>query len=157
MFVLPILILAIIQISSPAGAATIIARPKTKRVLSKIERIIILPINGLRYGGNSKVKEEGNPFRIVIDNIFDITRVIIIPNITTPVMVMAEIIVENLSELSMNIPVIVISIGKRPLHGTKLLVIVAINLSLGESIILQAIIPAALQPKPMHMVSACFP
>ena len=33
----------------------------------------------------------------------------------------------------------------------------AISLSLGESIILQAITPAALHPKPIHMVRACFP
>jgi hypothetical protein len=35
--------------------------------------------------------------------------------------------------------------------------IVAINRSLGESIILQAITPAALHPKPIHIVRACFP
>ena len=40
---------------------------------------------------------------------------------------------------------------------TKLLVKIAISLSLGELIILQPITPAALQPNPMHMVSACFP
>ena len=33
----------------------------------------------------------------------------------------------------------------------------AINLSLGESIILAPTTPAALQPKPMHIVNACFP
>ena len=52
---------------------------------------------------------------------------------------------------------IVIKKGNLPLQGTKLLVKIAINLSLGELIILQPIIPAALQPKPMHIVSACFP
>jgi hypothetical protein len=48
-------------------------------------------------------------------------------------------------------------VGKRPLQGTKLLVMMAISRSLGESIILHPVTPAALQPKPMHMVSACFP
>ena len=43
------------------------------------------------------------------------------------------------------------------LHGTKLFVSIAINLSLGESIILHPVTPHALQPNPMHMVIICFP
>jgi len=43
------------------------------------------------------------------------------------------------------------------LQGTKLLVSIAINLSLGESIILAPTTPAALHPNPMHIVRACFP
>lgn len=46
----------------------------------------------------------------------------------------------------------VIRKGNLPLQGTKLFVKMAISLSLGESIILQPTTPAALQPKPMHMV-----
>ena len=49
------------------------------------------------------------------------------------------------------------SIGRRPLQGTKLLVSMAIRRSRGESIIRQPTTPAALQPKPIHVVSACFP
>ena len=56
-----------------------------------------------------------------------------------------------------NIVKIVIMVGNLPLHGTKLLVKMASNRSRGESIILQPTTPAALQPKPMHMVSDCFP
>jgi len=56
-----------------------------------------------------------------------------------------------------NIVIMAINVGKRPLHGTKLLVRIAIILSRGESIILHPVTPAALHPKPMHMVSACFP
>lgn len=37
------------------------------------------------------------------------------------------------------------------LHGTKLFVMIAINLSLGESIILHPVTPHALQPNPMHI------
>ena len=33
----------------PAGAAILIARPKTKRVRSRKERVNIFPILGLRY------------------------------------------------------------------------------------------------------------
>src|SRR5690554_1762888 len=51
----------------------------------------------------------------------------------------------------------IIRVGKRPLQGTKLLVMIAINCSRGESIILQEITPAALQPNPIHMVKACLP
>jgi len=47
--------------------------------------------------------------------------------------------------------------GNRPLQGIKLFVRIAIILSLGVSIILQPITPAALQPKPIHVVNACFP
>ena len=43
------------------------------------------------------------------------------------------------------------------LHGTKLLVKIAINLSLGESIILAPLTPTALHPNPMHIVNACLP
>ena len=38
------------------------------------------------------------------------------------------------------------------LHGTKLFVSIAINLSLGEFIILHPVTPQLLQPNPMHMV-----
>ena len=51
----------------------------------------------------------------------------------------------------------VIKVGKRPLQGTKLFVKIARSLSRGESIILQPITPAALQPNPMHIVKHCLP
>ena len=47
-----------------------------------------------------------------------------------------------------NIVPIAISRGKRPLHGTKTFVSIAINLSLGEFIILQPITPTSITPKP---------
>ena len=56
-----------------------------------------------------------------------------------------------------NISIIVISMGKRPLQGTKLLVKMAISLSRGDSIILHPVMPHALQPNPIHMVRACLP
>ena len=52
---------------------------------------------------------------------------------------------------------IVIKKGNLPLQGTKQLVSMAINLSLLELIIRHPTTPAALQPKPMHIVRACFP
>ncbi len=56
-----------------------------------------------------------------------------------------------------NMVIIAIRVGNLPLHGTKLFVSMAISLSRGESIMRQPITPQALQPNPMHMVSACLP
>lgn len=51
-----------------------------------------------------------------------------------------------------NMVIIAMRAGKRPLHGTKALVTVAIIRSLGDEIMRQPVTPAALQPNPMHMV-----
>lgn len=56
-----------------------------------------------------------------------------------------------------NMVIIAMRAGKRPLHGTKALVTVAIIRSLGDEIMRQPVTPAALQPNPMHIVRACFP
>ena len=56
-----------------------------------------------------------------------------------------------------NIVSIAIRVGKRPLHGTKLFVRIASSRSRFESIILHPTTPAALQPNPIHIVSACLP
>ncbi len=53
--------------------------------------------------------------------------------------------------------VIRMRVGQRPLHGTKLLVRMAISRSRGELMLLQEMTPVALQPKPIHIVMACFP
>ena len=55
----PIVIFANIHIIRPAGAATAAALPRTKSVLSKMERTITLKKSGFLYGGSSRVKEEG--------------------------------------------------------------------------------------------------
>ena len=55
------------------------------------------------------------------------------------------------------IVIIAIIIGNLPLHGTNEFVRIEINFSLGESIILQPVTPALLQPNPIHIVNACFP
>lgn len=60
-------------------------------------------------------------------------------------------------EPTKNMLMIIISVGNRPLQGTKLLVKIAIRRSLGESIIRQPSTPTALQPNPIHMVRACLP
>ena len=50
-----------------------------------------------------------------------------------------------------------ICVGQRPLQSEKLLVMIATSRSRGLSITRVATTPAALQPKPMHIVSACLP
>ena len=146
-----------IHISIPAGAATRRALPKTNNVLSNIDLIITFTICGLLYGGSSKVNDDGTPFKIVLDNINDTINVIIIPSKIIPVRIMALINDEYLLVTIKNILIIAIRIGNLPLHGTKLLVRIAISLSLGESMILHPVTPAALHPNPIHIVSACFP
>lgn len=91
----PTEILAISQMMSPAGAATTIARPRTNRVLSKIERTITFPICGFRYGGSSSVKEEGTPFNTVADRIFEIRSVMSTPRTMTPARIAADRTEEN--------------------------------------------------------------
>ena len=56
-----------------------------------------------------------------------------------------------------NIVIMAMRVGNRPLQGTKLLVMMAMSRSRGESMIRQPTIPAALQPNPMAIVSACLP
>ena len=72
------------------------------------------------------------------------------------VMLNKEVIIPVFEPIK-NIVINAINVGKRPLQGTNTLVKIAIKRSRGESIILQPVTPQALHPKPMHMVSACFP
>ena len=83
-----------------------------------------------------------------------------IPNITTKVIQAAVIKLDVNELLTIELKKIVdiaIKVGNLPLHGTKLLVSIAISLSLGESIILQPITPQALHPNPIHIVRHCLP
>ncbi len=155
----PTLTFANSHISSPVGKATITALPKTNSVLSKIDLTIMLPMLGALYGGNSNVNDEASPFKIVFDKIFEEINVIIIPIKIIPISITVPTIDEIIPELipTKNIVIIDIIVGNLPLHGTKLLVNIAINLSLGESIIRAPITPQALHPKPIHIVNACLP
>ena len=87
---------------------------------------------------------------MVLDKILEIISVIIMPMIITTITAKVENNEDQTPKLlpAINIDAIVIKKGKRPLQGTKLLVSIAINLSLGESIILAPTTPAALHPKP---------
>ena len=159
MFVGPINILDINHINSPAGAATTTALPNTNKVLSNIDLIITWPICGFLYGGSSNAKDDGIPFSKVLDKNFDTSRVRTIPKIMIDVSIKADKKDWNGDKTKpvKNIVIIAISVGNRPLHGTKLFVKIAISLSLGESIILHPITPQALHPNPIHMVRDCLP
>lgn len=149
----PIYIFAIIQIKSPAGAATAAARPNTNKVLSNTERIKTLPIRGFLYGGSSIQKVDASPFKYVFERKAESIKVSIIPSDITSVRMIAEK-TEPYPPIILpakNIVITDIIVGKRPLHGISELVIIAISLSRGESIILQPTTPAALQPRPIHI------
>ena len=61
------------------------------------------------------------------------------------------------TKVPIKIVAINIWVGHLPLQSEKLLVMMAISLSLGLSMIRVATTPAALQPHPMLIVRACFP
>lgn len=105
------------------------------------------------------MKDEDMPFNKVLERILEIKNVMSIPKIITRVNIVVDKIEFNAVILLpiKNIVIMEISSGNLPLHGTKLFVRIAINRSLGESIILHPITPQALQPNPMHMVRDCLP
>ena len=85
-------------------------------------------------------------------------KVSIIPKRITKVKTNAEAMPPKKPEaVTKNIDINAIIAGNLPLQGTRLFVIIPRSLSLGESMIRQPITPAALQPKPIHIVRACFP
>ena len=113
---------AISQITRPAGAATAAALPRTNSVLSRTERTITFPICGLRYGGSSKVKDDGIPFSSVPESSLETANVIKIPIMTKNVKMSAA-----KTEFSIppevpikNIVIIAISVGKPPPSKRKI-------------------------------------
>ena len=114
--------LAISQITRPAGAATAAALPSTNSVLSRTERTITFPICGLRYGGSSRVKDDGIPFSSVPESSLETANVMKIPIMTKKVKISAA-----KTEFSIppevpikNIVMIAISVGKPPPSKRKI-------------------------------------
>ena len=105
------------------------------------------------------MKDEGCPFKSVFERILETINVNKIPKMIIPVKINTLKKEENnpACEPTKNIVMRAISVGNLPLHGTNTLVKMAINRSLGESMILHPVTPQALQPNPIHIVSACFP
>ena len=111
------------HITIPAGAAIAIALPRTNKVLSKIERTKTFPNWGFLYGGSSNTKDEGNPLSTVLDNIFDITSVIIIPITTTKTTANVDKIDDHIPNVvpAINIEAIVIKNGNLPVTRNKII------------------------------------
>lgn len=137
---------------SPAGAATATALASTKTVLPSTERTMTSPMRGQRYGGSSRTNDDGIPFRTVLDKRRDIRSVITIPSTITAVSMSAEM-TDELPPKEKNIVIIAISVGKRPLQGTKQFVNMAMRRSRGESMMRQPVTPQALQPEAHHPLS----
>ena len=131
------------------------ALPSTKTVRSSSERTSTFPICGRRYGGSSSANEAGIPLSTVPDRIRDHKNVSAAPKTIIPVSIAALTAPD--APAAKNTAISVISAGNLPLQGIKLLVSTAMSRSLGESIILHPVMPAALQPSPIAIVSACFP
>ena len=139
--------------TAPAGAATAAALPRTNTVLSIKERTSILPICGRRNGGSSSVNDDGSPLSSVADSILDTANVANIPSNITKVSAAADkTLPANPPALTKKSEIIVMIIGKRPLHGTKTFVSMAISRSRLLSIMRHPTMPAALHPKPIHIV-----
>ena len=89
------------------------------------------------------------PLSIVLDNILETSNAQNIPSSITNITLRVDIIDAPNPCIVPAIKIVAIEIknGNLPLQGTKLLVSIAINFSLGELIILQPVTPAALHPK----------
>ena len=100
------------------------------------------------------MKEEGTPLRIVAERNRETKKVMQIPSKITKNTTSADMVGRNhrAQPPPTKIVAMMIIVGKRPLHGTKLFVSTAISRSRGESIMLVPVTPPALQPKPMHLV-----
>ena len=151
--------LASSQITAPAGAAVTMARHRTNRVRSISDVYRMRATAGRRYGGSSSVNAEASPRRTVRDNTHDTTSVNITPTstIATTEPAATSDATAGEKDAATNTVASMINVGKRPLQGTKLLVRMATSRSRGESITRVAITPAALQPKPIAIDSACLP
>ncbi len=105
------------------------------------------------------MKAEGMPFRSVTESSQVTASVMPIPRRIIRVSSSAQ---RKEDQRPLDIPakkiaISAIRVGNLPLQGTKLLVRMARRRSLSESMIRQPVTPAALQPNPMAMHSACFP
>ena len=105
------------------------------------------------------MKADGTPFKTVLESVLVIANVTRTHNKTAAVSRAAMPInsAAPLTLLKKKMERIAISVENFPLQGTNEFVRIASRRSLGESIILHPTTPAALHPKPMHMVNDCLP
>src|SRR5690554_1556478 len=147
------------QIIAPAGAAKTTALHNTIKVRSISDVYIVCKNLGGLYGGSSNVKKEDSPFKSVLDKSHDVIKVKAMPKTAMPITANMETVPAHPAETKAprKIVAINICIGHLPLQREKLFVIIAISFSRGLLIILVAITPAALHPKPILIVKDCLP
>lgn len=105
------------------------------------------------------MNEEGIPFRIVPESSRETRKVMATPSTITPTSSSADT-TDCRGAITLpakNMVINAMIVGNLPLQGAKLLVKIAISRSRGESMMRQPMTPAALHPKPIQIVSACFP
>ncbi len=109
-----IFMFAINHIRNPAGAATVIALPNTKIVLSITDLMSIFPNCGFLYGGNSRMNDDGIPLRMVTDKIFETKNVANNPKIMVDVNMIDDSIKLKLDvdRFIKNMDIIAINSGK---------------------------------------------
>src|SRR5690554_4750725 len=147
------------HIIAPAGAAKITALHNTIKVRSISEVYIVCKNLGGLYGGSSNVKKDDSPFKSVLDNSHEVKKVKAIPKTAIPITANIETVPAHFEDTKAPTKIVAINIciGHLPLQREKLLVIIAMSFSRGLLIILVAITPAALHPKPILIVRDCLP
>ena len=145
--------------TAPAGAANAAARDSTCSVRCKNALARTFPTCGTRYGGSSSTNAEGTPRKRVFDKSHEAASVASTPTASTADRASATAAgcAPPEAPAERNIVKSASIVGKRPLHGTNAFVKTAKSRSRGESRIRQPMTPTALQPIPMHIVSACLP
>lgn len=100
------------------------------------------------------MKEEGIPFNTVMERTLETAKVMHTPRTMNRVRSRADSMESKAppDTPTKNMEIMAIRVGNLPLQGTKLLVIMAMSRSLGESMMRQPTMPAALHPNPIHMV-----
>lgn len=100
------------------------------------------------------MKEEGIPFNTVMERTLETAKVMHTPRTMNRVRSRADSMESKAppDTPTKNMEIMAMRVGNLPLQGTKLLVIMAMSRSLGESMMRQPTMPAALHPNPIHMV-----
>ena len=100
------------------------------------------------------MKEEGIPFNTVMERTLETAKVMHTPRTMNRVRSRADSMESKAppDTPTKNMEIMAMRVGNLPLQGTKLLVIMAMSRSLGESMMRQPTMPAALHPNPIHIV-----
>ncbi len=147
------------QMTAPAGSAKTTARQSTYSVRSMSEVYSVASTRGGRYGGSSRLKAETSPRSTVRESSHEMAKVSTMPSTATVTTASAETSPARCAGATLPTKIVAtrICVGQRPLQSAKLFVMMAMSRSRGLSMMRAATTPAALQPQPMAIVSACLP